>query len=186
MISSIIAKLYQDLKIRIIQVNQTAKTPPLPYGVYNMTSPYIKGVGQPDVYTYVDENGWSMKSSDEYLMTISFNIYAATNNEAMEWVIKVREWFNEQGYYTLQDENLVVANLGNVENRTTFLVDSYEYKFGFDVQLRTNGERLIGNLVQEPTPGDPNNPPPGEPGNDPDKDPVNYDWIEYVELQMKE
>lgn len=157
MISAIIARLYQDLKIRIVKANQIAPTPPLPYGVYNITSPYIKGVGQPDINAFQDSTGLYIKRKEQYLTTISFNIYAATNDEAMTKAIQIRNWFDLQGYYELQDQNLVVANLGNVENRTTFLVDSYEYKFGFDIQLRATSEDL-----------------------------QQIDWIEFVELEMEE
>lgn len=156
-IKSIISQIYKDTGIRVIQANQNAPKPSLPYGVYNITSPYIKGVGREDINTYEDETGLYQKRVEQYLVTLSFNLYAPTNDSTIDLALQVRKWFLFLGQEFIQDQNIVVANVGNVENRTTFLVDSYEYKHGFDVQLRMTSE-MIRQL----------------------------DWIEFVEIEMEE
>jgi len=73
---------------------------------------------------------------EQYLTTISFNVYADKNETTIDNAIKLRQWFLFVGQDYLQDNGVAVVNVGNIENRTTFLVDSYEYKHGFDVQIR--------------------------------------------------
>lgn len=36
----------------------------------------------------------------------------------------------------LQEQQIVVLKVGNIEDRTTFLLESYDYKQGFDVKIR--------------------------------------------------
>jgi hypothetical protein len=149
-IKSIIGRIYQDTGIRVIQANLTAPTPPLPYGVYNITSPYIKGVGREDVSTYEDETGLYLKRTEQYQVTISFNLYAKDSETTIDLATQVRKWFLFMGEEFIQEQNIAVIEAGNIENRTTFLVDSYEYKYGFDVQLRLSEEatRKIENYFE--------------------------------------
>lgn len=142
MISNIIAKLYQETKIRIVEANQLAPKPPLPHGVYNITSPYIDDVGMEDVsYTNADSS-LQEKMQGQYKITVSFNFYASSNFETIDVAKQVRQWFLFFGQEFIQSQNIAVVSIGNIENRTTFLVDSYEYKYGFDVQLRLSEELL--------------------------------------------
>jgi hypothetical protein len=141
-IKSLISRLYQDTGIRVIQANQTASQPPLPYGVYNITSPYIKGVGREDVSTFEDETGLYLKRTEQYKVTISFNLYAKDNETTIDLASQVRKWFLFMGEEFIQEQNIAIVEVGNTENRTTFLVDSYEYKHGFDVQLRLSEELI--------------------------------------------
>jgi hypothetical protein len=149
-IKSIIGRIYQDTGIRVIQANLTAPTPSLPYGVYNITSPYIKGVGRENVSTYEDETGLYLKRTEQYQVTISFNLYAKDSETTIDLATQVRKWFLFMGEEFIQEQNIAVIEAGNIENRTTFLVDSYEYKYGFDVQLRLSEEatRKIENYFE--------------------------------------
>lgn len=131
MISSIIAKLYQDTKIRVVQANQTAPVPSLPYAVFNVTSPYIKDGGANE---YIRDR--TAYYDTQYKQTISFNIYASSTDESIQKANDIRRWFLFLGRDFIQDQNIAVLEVTNLEDRTTFLVDSYEYKFGFDVSLR--------------------------------------------------
>lgn len=135
-IKSMIAKAYQDTGLRIIQANTTAPKPPLPYAVYNITAPYVKDRGQPNVMTRDAGEELYLQYEEQYLTTISFNVYADKNETTIDNAIKLRQWFLFFGQDFLQENGIAVVNVGNIENRTTFLVDSYEYKHGFDVQLR--------------------------------------------------
>lgn len=135
-IKNMIAKAYQDTGLRIIQANTTAPKPPLPYAVYNITSPHIKDRGQPNMTPQERDGELYLTYEEQYLTTISFNVYADKNESTIELAMKLRQWFLFVGQEHLQDNGIAVVNVGNIENRTTFLVDSYEYKHGFDVQLR--------------------------------------------------
>lgn len=141
-IKKIISQIYKDTGIRIIQANQTANPPPLPYGVYNITSPYIKDRSRGSLSTYQEGEKVYQKHTEAFKMTISFNFYSETNETTIELAMQVRRWFLFLGLDFIRDQNIAVVNIGNIENRTTFLIDSYEYKHGFDVQLRLADEQI--------------------------------------------
>jgi hypothetical protein len=141
-IKNIIGRIYQDTGIRVIQANLTAPTPSLPYAVYNITSPYIKGVGSEDINTHDDGTGLYLKRFEEYQVTLSLNLYASDTETAIDLATQVRKWFSFVGEDFIRGQNVTVISTGNVENRTTFIVDSYEYKYGFDVQLRMSEETM--------------------------------------------
>lgn len=145
-IKNLITQLYQNTGLRIIKANTTAPVPPLPYGVYNVTSPYIKDAGMENE-AYID-NGDSLtaKREEQYKVTISFNIYAKDDETTIDLAMQVRQWFLFYGRDFIQSQNNAVVSVGNIENRTTFLVDSYEYKHGFDVQLRLSDEQTMENI----------------------------------------
>lgn len=135
-IKNMIAKIKADIGITVIQANQTGPKPPLPYVVYNITAPYVKEAGQPNMKPQERDGELYLTYEEQYLTTISFNIYADKNETTIDWAMKLRQWFLFLGQDYLQENGIAVVNVGNIENRTTFLVDSYEYKHGFDVQLR--------------------------------------------------
>jgi hypothetical protein len=142
-IKSLITRIYQDTGIRVVEANQNgATTPPLPYGVYNITSPYIKGVGMGDISTYDDGTELHLKRTEQYQATISFTLYANDTETTINLTRQVREWFLFMHGDFIQSQNIAVVDVGNVENRTTFLVDSYDYKYGFDVQFRLTDEQI--------------------------------------------
>ncbi|MED4977220.1 hypothetical protein NST70_13690 [Weizmannia sp. FSL K6-0777] len=138
-IKAMIARIKQDTGIMIIKGNTTAPAPPLPYGVYNITSPYIKERSRGA--QFIDDNGNDTRI-EQYRQTISFNLYAEDNETTMELAFKLHQWFLFLGQSYLQDNGLAVYEVGNIEDRTTFLVDSYQYKHGFDVQLRATDEQV--------------------------------------------
>ena len=144
-LKEMIARIKQDTGIQIIKSNQKARPPTLPYGVYTVTSPYIKGNGNGSVIQFTQEENTFEKRTEYSKYTISFSFYADDNETTIETAMKVHSWFLFASLYFFQDREMVVAVVGNVQNRTTFVVDDYEYKHGFDVQLRETYEqtRLI-------------------------------------------
>jgi hypothetical protein len=142
-IKSIITQLYRDTGLRVIQANTNASTPPpLPYATYNIIAPYIKERGNGNISVYIDGNDTYLKRDEQYKITISFNVYSDQNESTIDWAIKLRQWFLFLGSEFIRNLNIVVVNVGNIENRTVFLLDSYEYKYGFDVQLRLTDEQV--------------------------------------------
>jgi hypothetical protein len=135
-IKSIISQAIEDIGVEIIPANTTKPKPPLPYATYNITAPYVKDRGQPNIVTKEQEGELYLSYEEQYLTTISFNVFADKNESTIDLAMKLHQWFLFFGQDYLQDNGIAVVNVGNIENRTTFLVDSYEYKHGFDVQLR--------------------------------------------------
>ncbi|KIL72719.1 LIC_12616 family protein [Bacillus badius] len=144
-LKEMIGRIQEDNGFLIVKADQEgAKVPPLPYATYKVTSPYIKGRGRGAFTQFVDEGSGAAyeKFTEQPLTTISFNVFADDVDEARELAIQLRNWFTFAGTPYLQDRDIVVRSAGNVENRTTHLIDHYEYKHGFDVQLRTEEEQV--------------------------------------------
>lgn len=135
-VKGIIEQLYKDTGIRIIKGNTTAPVPDMPYATYNLISPYLKDVGQEST-TYEDTGDeLLMKREEQYKTVISFNVYGDSDETAINLSNGLRQWFLFYGQEFIKAQNVAVVMVGDIQNRTTFLVDSYEYKHGFDVQLR--------------------------------------------------
>lgn len=67
---------------------------------------------------------------------ISFNAYSNDLSECNSKALKAWEWFKFKGYYYLAYNNIVVVNVSNIQDRTVNIVDNYEYRKGFDIELR--------------------------------------------------
>jgi len=141
-VKEMMAQIKKDVGIQIIKGNIEAPQPPLPYGMYNITSPYIKGRGRGAVTLHDDESGPYEKRTEEYKFIISFSIFGENTETAIGLAHKVRQWFLFLGEEFIREKDLVVSSVGNIQNRTVFLVDDYEYKFGFDVQFRAVDEQI--------------------------------------------
>lgn len=199
MIEAIRKQILKDTGVLVIPANTTAKKPLLPYTTINTTSPWIDDRGHPEIQIYTDETGTHMKRTEAYQMVFSMNVYAENDTETIRIAKLIRNWFVLSGERLLESMNLVVVTRGNIENRTTFLVDSYEHKHGFDVQLRGTDEQNVVNPIMIPdnaviNPDGTITYPDGSVLNPdgsiqkPDGtiiDPVTYEWIETVELEFK-
>ncbi|AJI24885.1 hypothetical protein H8R29_23550 [Priestia megaterium] len=141
-IKEMIAQIKKDTGLQIIKGNTINPAPPLPYGVYNITSPYIKGRGQGAVVEYIEDDTAFQKRIEQYKYTISFSFYAEDVETTMEKAFQVHQWFLFLGQEFIEEKNIAIAMLGNIEDRTTFLVEHYEYKHGFDVQFRATNEQI--------------------------------------------
>lgn len=141
-IKNIIVRAIEDLGFEIIPANTTKPKPPLPYATYNIIAPYVQERGKGNISVYSDGSNTYLKRDEQYKITISFNVYSDENISTIELATKLRQWFLFLGSDFIRDQNVAVVNVGNVENRTVFLVDSYEYKYGFDVQFRLTSEQI--------------------------------------------
>ncbi|WP_117017527.1 phage neck terminator protein [Aeribacillus pallidus] len=141
-IKSIIVQAIEDIGMEIIPANTTKPKPPLPYATYNIIAPYIPERGKGNLSVYQDGDSTFLKRDEQYKITVSFNVYSKENESTIDWAIKLRQWFLFWGLDFIQEQNVAVVNVGNIENRTVFLIDSYEYKHGFDVQLRLTNEQI--------------------------------------------
>lgn len=138
MLIDLFTRIWEDTGILAIQADQEgAKVPPLPYAVYKVTSPYIKGRGRGNTAYLAGPDSLTEEYTEQPLMTVSLSVFAKSGHETIALAEKLHGWFLFGGIEYLQERGIVVARLENIENRTTHLVDHYEYKYGFDVQLRT-------------------------------------------------
>ncbi|UPW82326.1 hypothetical protein [Lysinibacillus sp. Ag94] len=128
-------QLATDTDLTIIRADQPGDLPKLPYATYKVIGDR-KGVGQEDVSHINKPDALSETRTQERNSTISFNIYGTSHDNAYEVATQLRKWFEWGGSLFLEDINVAVVDLTDVTNRTTFLLDSYDEKWGFDVIIR--------------------------------------------------
>ncbi|KOY81573.1 hypothetical protein I6G82_08355 [Lysinibacillus macroides] len=124
-----------DTSITIIRADQLGKLPPLPYATYKIIGDR-KGRGRENLSHIDQPNALIETKSQERNATISFNIYGTSHDNAYEVASQLRKWFEGRGSLFLDSLDVAVASVSDVQNRTTFLVDSYDEKWGFDVIIR--------------------------------------------------
>lgn len=123
--------------VSIVKADQEgAKQPALPYGVYKVTSPHNKGRSTGNISQYTAGEAVYERLTTQPFMTISLNFFTDDTDSSRELAVKAHEWFSFVGDLYCIDKGIAVRNISNVENRTTHLGVHYEYKHGFDVQIR--------------------------------------------------
>ncbi|OXS74914.1 hypothetical protein B1B04_08480 [Lysinibacillus sp. KCTC 33748] len=128
-------QLATDTDLTIIRADQPGDLPKLPYATYKVIGDR-KGVGQEDI-SYRDEPNVLIENrTEERNATISFNSYGTTHDNSYEIAKKLRKWFAHGGSLYLEEIDVAIVDVSEVENRTTFLIDSYDEKWGFDVIIR--------------------------------------------------
>lgn len=128
-------QLLDDTDLTIIRADQTGDIPKLPYATYKVIGDR-KGVGQEDVSHVNKPDSLSETRIQERNATISFHTYGTSHDNAFEVATQLRKWFEWRGSLFLDEINVAIVNLTDVTNRTTFLLDSYDEKWGFDVIIR--------------------------------------------------
>lgn len=88
--------------------------------------------GRASVYTVSGK-----QRRDQYIrMTFSLSCYSDDIDVANDLAYKALEYFESDGHTPLRDNGVVVVHTYPLEDRTTFLVTDYEYRIGFDVEVR--------------------------------------------------
>lgn len=137
LIKTIRKQIASDLGLTIIRADQPGDVPPLPYATYKVQGDG-KGFGREDV-SYEDQPEELIETTEEErLMNVTFSTYGTTHDQAYDLSQEIRKWFNRDGFLFLQENGAAVARLSDVLNKTTFLVDAYDEKFGVDVMIRYN------------------------------------------------
>lgn len=126
-----------DASLTIIRADQTGDLPALPYSTYKIIGDR-KGQGRENI-SHVDQPNTLVETrSQERNFTISFNTYGTSHDNAYEVATQLRKWFDGRSSFFLDGIGVAVASISEVGNRTTFLTDSYDEKWGFDVIIRYN------------------------------------------------
>lgn len=126
-----------DTSVTLIRADQIGNLPPLPYATYKIISDR-KGIGRENI-SHLDQPDTLMETrTQERNFTISINMYGTSHDNAYEVATRLRKWFEGRGSFFLDGIGVAVANISEVSNRTTFLTDSYDEKWGFDVIIRYN------------------------------------------------
>ena len=127
----------------IIEQNPSAKEPDRPYLTMQLTSPYIpegqQAIEETELVAHADPAwDWDIEytrhSNDT--MSCSFNIYGENADQAINIGLLAQEWFKFNGLDYLRGKGVVVVECMALQNRETYVVDSWERRQGFDVIFR--------------------------------------------------
>lgn len=110
----------------VVMANQTARIPPYPYISYTVTTPYVVEQGFYSKY----QDGTRQKQIGQIW---SFTAQSNDDVQAFNVAIAAHDWLSIAGDTYLNDNNIVVQNVGNITNRDNLLTIEYEYRCGFDV-----------------------------------------------------
>lgn len=142
-LKNLIILLEQHTGITFVKADQEgAEQPPFPYALFKVTSPYIKERNAGFSSPYEADGVQYDRFQGQHLFTVSFNAFAGNQEAAMDYAFQIHRWFLFHGQEPISEQNFAVVNVFNIENRTTHLVEHYEYKYGFDVQMRAAFEEL--------------------------------------------
>lgn len=67
--------------------------------------------------------------------TWSFTVQGNDDDATLEAAMAARDWMEEAGRLMLNDQGIVVQEVGPIQNRDTLLSVGYEYRKGFDAKL---------------------------------------------------
>ncbi|PNQ81957.1 LIC_12616 family protein [Paenibacillus sp. F4] len=122
----------KDLAIQVINMNGTAAVPTGSFLTYTFEG-VGEGRGQP-VYTQ-ENNRLVQRETVEF--TVSFMSSAEDHITAVNIALRVQDWLRTIGRNRLKELDVVVYNIGPLDNRDIVVGNEWERRMGFDVDFRT-------------------------------------------------
>lgn len=135
-ITDIFKKLEEHMDCPVIFSDQAGPKPSYPYITINETVSYIPARGQSTVQEEHLTEDIKVTASSQPTVSLSITAYSNTIPESIEVAQKAYDWFDFVGYYQLKRDGYVVVEVQSIMNRDSLIVDDYERKRGFDVELR--------------------------------------------------
>lgn len=136
-IKAIVGLISAHTGVLIVKADQQgAKVPQLPYGQYKVISSHNPGRGRGNLTQYEAEGTIYERLTKQPSLTLSFHFFTEDVDSSRELAVLAHDWFQFAGSLYFVDKGIAIRRIGNVENRTTHIVEHYEYKHGFDVQIR--------------------------------------------------
>ncbi len=137
---------YEDLLV--IEQDPNAREPESRlYLTMHFTSPFIsegyQGILETELVDHPDpawdyDIQYTRYSNDT--MSCSFTIYGQNPNQAVQVGLMAQGYFKFIGLDNLRSKGIVVVECMELQNRDTYVVDSWERRQGFDVVFRVLGE----------------------------------------------
>jgi len=119
---------------KVIELSNTGKIPPYPFVTYDFSDPNGDRIGFPAIV--VEDN--QIKHVETVEFTVSFQSCAVDKAGSIELALQIRDWFKVQGHRLLKDAvNVVVKEVGGIDNRDVQVGEEWERKNGLDVIFRT-------------------------------------------------
>lgn len=135
--SAIVQGLAEHLSLPVIEMNGGGDIPQNAFLTYD----FGEGIGKKKGFPAEYQEDNKIRIVETVPFTVSFLSYADDKATSIENAMKARDWFKTAGYEVLKDTvNVVVATLGEIENRDVQIGDEWERRQGFDVEFRTIDE----------------------------------------------
>lgn len=143
-IYSIVAKIYEYTDLLPVPTDNIGNRPAYPFLSYKVTTSYIEPTNQGNyskkaIGSLDDRFDYDIEETLEQqpTFTLSINAYSGDIFECQKEIKKVYDWFKFVGSEDLSSVNVVAVNIQAITDRTLLIVDNYEYRYGFDIVLRT-------------------------------------------------
>ncbi len=131
--SVIVRGLKSAIDIPLIQLNGGGKLPEGSFMTYNFPDGFGgEGEGQP-IFT---QQGDKQIRQETVTFTVSFLSYADTVDDSLVNAMKASDWFKGTGYHALKTLDIVVIDIGEVQNRDINIGEEWERRHGFEIELR--------------------------------------------------
>ncbi len=139
----IVKGLHAYTGLRVVDTDNNFRRPNKPFFSYKITSIKTNANGEGN---YSADFPKSLKSEFKHdyrekvelqpQVVISFNCYSDDIAECMDKIYQAWDYFKHGGNDLLALENIVVVRVEDISDRTIVFGDRYEYRYGFDVELR--------------------------------------------------
>ncbi|MGF9906959.1 phage neck terminator protein [Brevibacillus porteri] len=131
--SAIVQPLSAHLSLPVIEMNGGGDMPTQAFLTYDFSGPEDTR-GFPIEY----QEGNNLLHVGTVSFTVSFLSYAGDKATSIENAMRARDWLKRDGRELLKDRvNVIVSEIGTIENRDVQIVDEWERRQGFDVTFRT-------------------------------------------------
>lgn len=149
--------LYKFTGRLVVETDTNAEKPKRPFLSYKFTITRMN-VGEGGVRGHRFDTSNDPKFKHDYIESLEFQPYSVISIQAhadsvlesQTLALQAWEWFKLMGDMPFEDVNAVVVDVGNITDRSVYLVDGFEFKQGFDVRIRWlhHFENRIPNIEQ--------------------------------------
>ena len=151
--NAMVKKLWDYLGCPVVLANQVQPEAPFPFVIYSVTTPYIPDNTMGDYRTLPDREDSDVVRRVTPTATFSFTCcsmnrgedgaFISGADEAYELADEAMGWFLHTGYMDISALGITVVEVGQVQDRTTLVIDEAARRFGFDVQIRYTREDTL-------------------------------------------
>lgn len=138
--------VYEDTGLFIVDTDNNNRKPKYPFYSYKITTLQLDNNQEGAVHIeFVNDTANETMQLDSK-MILSLNAYSDTADEAYSKALRLWEYFKFRGKLYLYNGNIAVVNISDIQDRTIYIADKFEYRYGFDVNLRVlhDIEREVG------------------------------------------
>lgn len=152
--NAMVKKLWDYLGCPVVLADQVQPEATFPFVIYSVTAPYIPGNTMGDYRTLPDGEDSTVVRRVMPTATFSFTCcsmnrmgeggtFVSGADEAYELADEAMGWFLHTGYMDISALGITVVEVGQVQDRTTLVIDEAARRFGFDVQIRYTREDTL-------------------------------------------